>query len=316
MTEEMVLSKEDANRLEQRTLTVSLYAVVVAIMANLSYGLYIKSDALILNGIFALLNLAGSSLNLIAAKMVLRPADRDFQYGYSLVEPLVNCFNGLMMLILCLYAFINGIEGIRHGGHKVDASDVVWFTLLASLFCLAMWSYKKSVYRKVSSKILKHDTEKWTIKLSFHLVTLFGFSLLPFLSEPYRNIWQTHADSSLVAVMALLMSPIPIRIIKSNVRELLLMSTGNEAVRIAIEQEMQKIKSEYDITRYATHVAQVGRSNLIKVNILTGPDFQLQSIEEQDRLRHRIWSAINKSEEEGSLSVCITADPRWITRSS
>lgn len=316
MTEKMVLSKKDANRLEQRTLTISLYAVVVAIMANLFYGLYIKSDALILNGIFALLNLAGSSLNLIAAKMVLRPADRDFQYGYSLVEPLVNCFNGLMMLILCLYAFINGIEGIRHGGHKVDASDVVWFTLLASLFCMAMWSYKKSVYRKVSSKILKHDTEKWTIKLSFHLVTLFGFSLLPFLSEPYRSIWQTHADSSLVAVMALLMSPIPIRIIKSNVRELLLMSTGNEAVRIAIEQEMQKIKSEYDITRYATHVAQVGRSNLIKVNILTGPDFQLQSIEEQDQLRHRIWSAINKSEEEGSLSVCITADPRWITRSS
>jgi predicted Co/Zn/Cd cation transporter (cation efflux family) len=50
-----MLNQQDANRLEQRTLTLSIYGVVLVAVGSLAYGLYLESDVVILNGIFFLL---------------------------------------------------------------------------------------------------------------------------------------------------------------------------------------------------------------------------------------------------------------------
>jgi predicted Co/Zn/Cd cation transporter (cation efflux family) len=39
---------------------------------------------------------------------------------------LVLSVNGMLVLVICLYAFINGIEGLRAGGSEVDAA---WLTI-------------------------------------------------------------------------------------------------------------------------------------------------------------------------------------------
>ena len=111
--------KRQSNRLEQRTLVLSLLCVVVIALGSLAWGLAIESDVVILNGVFSLVSLIGSVLYLTAARLVARPADRRFQYGYAHVEPMVNSVNGMLVLVICTYAFINGIEGLRAGGSEV-----------------------------------------------------------------------------------------------------------------------------------------------------------------------------------------------------
>ncbi len=68
-------------------------------LGSLAWGLAIESDVVILNGIFSLVSLVGSVLYLVAARLVARPADRRFQYGYAHVEPLVNGVNALLVLV-------------------------------------------------------------------------------------------------------------------------------------------------------------------------------------------------------------------------
>ena len=118
---------EYSARIEQRTLKISLAGVAAVATASLAWGLAIESDVVILNGVFSLVSLVGSVLYLVAAKLVVRPADRRFQYGYAHVEPLVNGVNGLLVLVICVYAFVNGLEGLRAGGDAVDAASVIWF---------------------------------------------------------------------------------------------------------------------------------------------------------------------------------------------
>jgi hypothetical protein len=55
------LTRREANRLEQRTLRVSVFAIVALAIAGIGFGLYIGSEAVMLDGFYALTSLFGSA---------------------------------------------------------------------------------------------------------------------------------------------------------------------------------------------------------------------------------------------------------------
>jgi cation diffusion facilitator family transporter len=300
-----------AARIEQRTLTLSLVGVAVLALGSLTWGLAIESDVVILNGIFSLVSLVGSVLYLVAAKLVTRPADRRFQYGYAHVEPLVNGVNALLVLVICVYAFVNGVEGLRAGGDKVDAGSVVWFGALTAVVSIAIGGYEMRVARLTGSQLVRNDGREWLLDAAFSLVTLVGFAVLFVLPEPQRGLWAQYADSVLVMVLALAFLPVPITVLKRSAGELLHMASEDDAIAARVEAEMRSIRSEHDVQSHSTHVAKIGRSHLVEVNIVVGPAFALQTVHAQDGLRERIWAAVGRPIHEAWLTINITADPRW-----
>ncbi|MDF0606312.1 cation diffusion facilitator family transporter [Neisseriaceae bacterium TC5R-5] len=307
----MIEDKEQASIIEQRTLAFSLYALIFGLFANIVYGLYIKSDAIILNGILFLLYFISAILGLLAAKLVARPADKVFQYGYWHVEPMVNCFNGILMVMVCFYALLNGIEGIRHGGHKVDTGGATWFSGLSVVFCLLILLYKKWACRQVNSKLLRNDTGKWVIKTAFSTVTFIGFLFTYFLGDAYSDSWVRYMDSFMVVVLALFLLPTPLRVIIGNMKELLHMSTVDPLLLERLNQVIKQIQTDYAIKKHTSHVTQVGRLNLLEINFLVDGQSELQNIKNQDELRSRIWDFVDSPATEIWLSVCFTADERW-----
>ena len=306
-----MLNQQAASRLEQRTLTLSIYGVVLVAVGSLAYGLYLESDVVILNGIFSLLSLIGGGLNLMAAKVVAQPENRRFPYGYSHVEPLVLSVNSFLVLLICLYALINGIERIRAGGNAVSAEGVIVFGLLSGTVSLALWYHERRVARRINSALVEADAREWLIDFGFSMVTLLGFAVLPLLAEPARGVWALYADPVLVAAMALLAMPMPVAILRRSLREVLLMSAVDDEVTLRLEKVMDAISTEYDITRYVHHVVKTGRVRFIELDIVVGPDFSLQTIPEQDRLRERIWNALGLKMEETWLSICLTGEAHW-----
>ena len=302
---------EHRARIEQRTLKVSLAGVAAIAVASLAWGLAIESDVVILNGVFSLVSLVGSVLYLAAAKLVVRPADRRFQYGYAHVEPLVNGVNGLLVLVICVYAFVNGLEGLRAGGDEVDAASVIWFGALTAVVSLAIGGYELRVARLTGSQLVRNDGREWLLDAAFSLVTLAGFAVLFVLPEPLRTVWARYADSVLVMALALLFLPVPFSVLRRSTTELLHMASEDDAIAGRVEAEMRAIRGEHDIRSHSTHVAKIGRSHLVEVNIVVGPGFALQTVPAQDGLRERIWAAVGRPIHEAWLTINITADPRW-----
>jgi predicted Co/Zn/Cd cation transporter (cation efflux family) len=71
-----MMTREQASRIEQRTLRISIFGVLVVlvvVVGTLGYGFYIESQAVILNGIFSVLSLISGGMSLLAAKLVMRP---------------------------------------------------------------------------------------------------------------------------------------------------------------------------------------------------------------------------------------------------
>ena len=304
--------KKEASLIEQRTLAISIYGVIVVAVGSIAYGLFLESDVVILNGIFSLFSLIGAGLSLLAAKLVVKPENRRFPFGYSHVEPLVLSVNSFMVLLICLYALINGIERIRAGGNAVAAEGVIWFGILSGAVSLAMYTYERRVARRVDSPLIEADAREWLIDFGFSMVTLLGFAVLLFLEEPARGAWARYADPVMVSSMALLAVPLPLHVLWRSLREVLLMSDVEDKVAHRLEAVMEAIRGEHDIARYVHHVVKTGRTRFIEVDIVVGPNFALQTVAEQDRLRERIWRALGLGLDEAWLAICLTGDPRWV----
>lgn len=306
------LSREEANRIEQRTLRLSIGGVALVAAGSLAWGLWLESDVVILNGVFSLLSLISGWLSLLAARLVVKAENRRFPFGYSHVEPLVLSVNGFMTLVICVYALINGVESIRAGGNEVDPEGVIWFGIVSGALCLAMWAHERRVARRIRSLLVHDDAREWLIDFGFSLVTLIGFAVLPLLEEPWRGAWARYADPALVSLMALLALPIPLSVLKRSLREVLLMTDADDAVSRRLDAVMREIRAEHDLVRCVPHVVKTGRTYFIEVDLVVGPRFALQTVAQQDALRSRIWSALGLMPEDAWLTVSFTADPRWV----
>lgn len=310
--EATALSRTEASRLEQRTLWMSIYGVLAIAVGSIAWGVVIGSNVVILNGIFSLFSLIGGGLSLLVARLVVRPEDRRFPYGYSHLEPLVHSANGLMVLVMCVYAIINGIEGIRAGGNVVDARGVVVFAVVSAAISIGLGVYEMVVGRKIGSLLVTNDGKTWLMDALFALVTFVGFAVLPLLSEPYRELWTRYADPTMVTVLALLLLPVPLGILSRGLREVLVMSVADEALIGRVEAVLAEIRAEHDVNRTPHHIARSGRRVFIEIDLLVGPEFALQTVAEQDDLRQRIWRAIGLPLDEAWMSIVVTADPRWV----
>ncbi len=305
------LSKEEINRLEQRALSISLATIIFIAFGSIAYGLYIKSDVVILNGVLSMISLLGSALNLWGAKLVLSPENDRFQYGYWHIEPLIHSANALILLLICIYALINGIEGLRSGGNVVDSLQVMLFSAVTGVICGVIWLYEVIVADRIGSQFVKNDAKEWFLDFSFSMVTLIGFVPLFFLDYPFRDPWQRYADSTMVIVLSLFLAPYPLRVLIQNIPEILLMSSSDEALIRRLNKVLSQIGTEHKIIKYSSHIAKVGQKHFIEVNILVDPNCELQTIVQQDQLRSRIWEACQMPLDKMWLTVCITADKRW-----
>lgn len=305
------LQKTQLAAVEQRAMKISIYVVCLGFAANVGYGFFVQSDTLLLTAIFYLLNLVSAALGLLAATVVSRPATHRFEYGYWFLEPLVNGINGLMMLVICVYGLVNGIEGLRSGGHVVNTGGVIAFSIASCVVCFAMVVYKKRAAAQIDSKLLRTDGWKWIMKFTFSAATLLGFFVFSLLPESIRDQWYRYVDSAMTAGLSLLFLSVPVKIVRSSFAELLHMSPEENNPRGDIQKALAKLERELGILRHHTHVIQAGRRNFVEVNVLVGETSALFDLPSQDRLRERIWNTLGTSPVESRLTVQITADPRW-----
>jgi predicted Co/Zn/Cd cation transporter (cation efflux family) len=143
------------------------------------------------------------------------------------------------------------------------------------------------------------------------VVTLAGFALVWLLPEPWAQWWARYADSAVLALLALLLLPVPAKILVDNMREVLRMANPDDEVSQRVQAAMRVAAQQYDIATYSTHIAKTGRIYVVEINIVVGEEFELRSVPELDTLRGRIWDAIGLPLEQAWLGILFTADPRW-----
>lgn len=131
-------SKKAAQK-EQFVLKVSMYSALILAIFGISFGIFVKSMAVIFDGFVALISVGLGALSVITSRYIYKEDDDIFQYGYVRFEPMVNLFKSLVLVFVCVYAFINALQSIIHGGYAVELGGAVAYSLCAFVFCAILF---------------------------------------------------------------------------------------------------------------------------------------------------------------------------------
>ncbi|TQR32366.1 cation transporter [Campylobacter sp. MIT 99-7217] len=302
-----------SNQKEQFVLQVSMFAALVLSIFGLVFGIWIKSNAVIFDAFLALISVGLGFLSVITSRYIYKEDDDIFQYGYVRFEPMVNLFKSLVLVFVCIYAFINAVQSIINGGYEIKLEGGAIYSLCAFAFCLILFVYTRFFARVLDSDLIRVDNTEWKIDCVLYCGTLLAFVLvyfLPFSGVLSLDFVKFYVDPILLALFSLFLCISPIRIAVCNFKDLIMVAPKDLDEKIT--QIMQELSLEFGFSDYDTHVAKSGRFYMVEVNILTQKNFKLSSIAQIDELRERIEKSLQIPSYKIWLSVSFTADPKWL----
>lgn len=295
---------------EQFVLKISLYCAVILAIFGITYGIYIGSKAIIFDGLVAFLSIILILLSVITSKFIYKEDDDIFQYGYMRFEPMVNLFKSLILLILCAYALINGIQEILDGGYEVKFDKAMLYSFFSMLLSIGIWLYTAYQAKILSSPLISVDSLEWFIDSVLYMGGFLVFGAVWLFDKESQTIWARYLDPALLVLLSMILAVMPLKVFIKNLADLVMVAPKDMDDKI--DTLLQNISKKYNFSDYDTHVAKSGRFFMIEVNILMGESFKIQNIDEMDLIRDEIEQGLDIPSYKIWLSVSFTKNPKWL----
>ena len=295
---------------EQFVLKISLYCAVILAIFGITYGIYTGSKAIIFDGLVAFLSTILILLSVITSKFIYKEDDDIFQYGYMRFEPMVNLFKSLILLILCAYALINGIQEILDGGYEVKFDKAMLYSFFSMLLSIGIWLYTAYQAKILGSPLISVDSLEWFIDSVVYMGGFLVFGAVWLFDKESQTIWARYLDPALLVLLSMILAVMPLKVFIKNLADLVMVAPKDMDDKI--DTLLQNISKKYNFSDYDTHVAKSGRFFMIEVNILMGESFKIQNIDEMDLIRDEIEQGLDIPSYKIWLSVSFTKNPKWL----
>ncbi|GAB6260472.1 cation diffusion facilitator family transporter [Photobacterium sp. CCB-ST2H9] len=295
---------------ERLALKMSLAGTVLLATLGIGYGLYVGSSAILLDGMFSFLSMGMTGLSLYTAYLVSRPDDDHFQFGYAHIEPLINVVNGLLILVTCLFALASGVQTIVNGGHEVVLEHAMVYAILSTICCFGIYFTETHIARKEDSELVRVDSQEWLVDGILSAAILVGFMLVMVFDALGYSHWNAYVDPILVSAMAIAASVLPIKVLRRNIREVLLVAP-HDKVQSSVNRVIEDLSKQYHFDDYTHHFAKTGRQYDLEINILVKDD-QYWTTKRQDKIRQLLWDKLKGELGDAWLSVTFTGQKRWL----
>lgn len=270
---------------ERRALKFSAISASLFALAGLVVGLASGSITILFDSGYSLLSLVLASLSLFALQQARKPADDRYPFGRLTVEPLSVLLKGVVIALVCLFSMVSALWSLALGGRLVTLDLALMFGAVNVLGCLLTWWWLNR-YAKISrSSLLEAELRQWQMDTWLSAAVLLGFLLTWALTQtPWANLAR-FADPVMVLIIAGYFLPMPIRMMRGALRELMFGEPLGH-----VRREMVQHMADFDITDGDVRLAQVGSFLMIDIQLdkqkMEDADNIVESVEQHCTLRN------------------------------
>src|SRR5439155_5271928 len=188
---------------------------------GLVFALLAHSQAIMLDGVYALVSVVMTLLAARVARLVARPSSQAFHFGYAHFEPLLNLVRGLLIFAICAYALVATIEVLLRGGREIHAEVGLLYTALSAVWSVGVSLYQRRLARKLGSPALAVDARTWLVDGVLYVGETGAFIVYLLLQPTALAPWLVYADPLFVLIVVGFLMKVPIATIREAVREVL-----------------------------------------------------------------------------------------------
>ncbi len=292
---------------EQQALLISLYGVVFFIVLALGFAVYTNSGAILFDGIYSLIAFATALVTLKVAKLAEQPDDELFHFGYTSLEPTLNLFKSLIVIIACVYAGVEALQRLLTGGTEAEYGWAIVYGVLATVGCFVVAGILKKMGRDARSGLLSVEAKTWFVDGLLSCSVLLGFIAAWIISQTAYAEYAPYVDPILLIILVSLALPIPGRILWDSLKEVILMAPAAELVD-DIQQKLNELLGHIPHQLIEFRVTKRGRNTYILVHLVVTSEFKINRIAELDKIRHDTMAAMTAWNPESVLDILFVED--------
>jgi cation diffusion facilitator family transporter len=294
---------------EQATLKFSIALTVSLGLVGVASGLATGSQAIIFDGMYSFVDVVPTIVSLIVVKLIAHGTSHKFQYGYWHLEPLVAVLRDSILIVACIYAAVDAINGLASGGSDVEYGIAALWAGALSLIGIAMTLYLARQARRLQSPMLKIDSRSWLVSACLSLALLIGFAFALGLHGTRFERWIPYLDTTALLIIALAMLPVPLIGLWRSLADVLQVAPHDLVSEV--HSVMDSIVRERTFVDYSSYVAKVGRARFVEIHVLVAPDSRIDTAA-ADAIRRDIAQRLNAVFPNFWLTVDFTADRAWL----
>jgi predicted Co/Zn/Cd cation transporter (cation efflux family) len=282
--------------------TVAALAIgIVATAAAVLSG----SQAILLDGLYNLAFFVTALFTLRVARLLARPDDATYPFGYLYFEPLINTVKGLLILGVSGYALVNSGIALFSGGQELTLGPALIYAAAATAACAATWLVLRHANRGLGSPLVAADIGNWAVNTLISAGVFGAFVLASLLKRAGLDSAALYVDPVLVGVVVLISLGVPIRMAGEGLLALLNRAPP-ATVTAAIEAVVRDRLS--DVPHRAIYVRTVkpGRTAYVTIHVLL-PEDAVLDLAAADALRRRVIDALVAAHAPVIVDVVFTA---------
>ena len=304
------MTNQTSGIIEQHVLKISIVVTLLLAIVGILFGLLSGSMAIVFDGMFNVVDTVMSILALLVARLLTSEGSRRFQYGFWHVEPMVLVFNGIILMLLCAYAFINAAGSLLSGGRELNFDWAAVFALLMSVLSITMYVYIRQKNLKLNSEFLRLDTHSWLISAFISSSLLVAFGIATLMEHTQYHDLTIYVDPLILAVLTACLIFVPMAAVRDALRDMFLIAPFSLDKKI--REFLDDLVARQGFKTYTSYVAKIGRAQFIEIHIVLPEGYFISGIESLDMIRREIRDAVGGESPQRWLTVAFTADESWI----
>jgi cation diffusion facilitator family transporter len=298
-------------RQERRALLLSVWGSAGMAALGVLFALLAHSQAILFDGVFSAIGFIMALVTVWVAKLVQRPDDELFHFGYATFEPMVNFVKGALMVIVSLFAAVSAIDAVLQGGRSMAAGVATIYAAIAAAGCFVISALQRSGAKRLASPLLAVDAKGWLIDGLLSSAVGAGFLAAMLITGTRWSGLVPYADPAVVLLLVVLSAPVPIRILGESLNELL-MGAPDKALQARVHATLDRVLTNVPCCDRRVRLVKSGRVVYAQIYLLVEKGVEIHDLAELDSLRQEIADGLASAVPEIALDVIFTLDRKWM----
>ena len=303
---------------EQRLLRLSIMATCVVAAFGIALGLLSGSFSIAFDGVYSLADAGMTAIALLISRLIVQSAQpgklsgklhRRFTMGFWHLEPIVLLLNGTLLIGVAIYALVTAIANILEGGHALRFDLALVYATITVVICFLMAWFGSRANRELQSGFIALDTRAWIMSGCITLALLIAFLVGYGVNGPDLEWIAPYVDPAVLALVCLVIIPLPISTVRQALSDVLLIAPPE--LKAHVDQVAAETIERYGFLSHRAYVARVGRAIQVEIYFIVPQDLPSKSINEWDRIRDEVGSAIGEEGDNRWLTIAFTGDVAW-----
>jgi predicted Co/Zn/Cd cation transporter (cation efflux family) len=289
---------------EARGLRVSIWIALVLSVAALVLGIVASTRVLVFEGAYGVIGIAMSWLALRASRTADTPPSARYPFGRNALTPLIVVVQGLAVAATIVFAAADAVIVILDGGQRVEAAVVVVYSTISAVasIAFAVWLRRNSG----GSDLIAAEAIQWKAGAVRGFVAAAGALVALLLAALSFEAALDYVDPVLVLISCALISPLPVRMLRHGLNELLEGSPDGHTL-LAIERAVDGVTARFDLPGPTMRSTKLGAKLYVDVVYLVDGD--TVTIAREDEVRRATIAALHSLPYDVWANVELTADP-------